>query len=188
MENSVTGKFKYMNKMIIGSVIIIIALFFGLYFYYGGCYDIKIRTEKAGGETMVYKRVTGDYKQTSAVTTEVYNYLLNDLKIETYKGAGIFYDNPQQVKKEELRSEAGCIIEPEDISKLDTTLCKYEIKQLPHRESAVTEFPYKGGISILIGLLRVYPKLEKYVKTHHLPDHPAVEIYDIPNKKIMYRR
>ncbi len=169
-------------------IVIIIALLFGLYSYYGGFYDVKVRTETVGGETMVYKKVTGDYKQTSSVTNEVYNYLLHDLGIETYKGAGIFYDNPKQVKKEELRSEAGCIIEPADIHKLDITLCKYEIKQLPRRESVVAEFPYKGGISVLIGIIRVYPKLEEYVKTHHLPEHPVVEIYDVPGEKITYRK
>lgn len=177
-----------MKKMILGISVIIIALAFGLYSYYGGFHDIKIRTETTGGETMVYKKVTGDYKQTSSVTNELYNYLLNDLRIETYKGAGIFYDNPKQVKKEELRSEAGCIIEADDIHKLDTTLCKYEIKRLPYRESAVAEFPYKGGISVLIGLIRVYPKLEKYVKAHHLPEHPVIEIYDVPGEKIIYRK
>lgn len=169
-------------------VIIIIALLFGLYSYYGGFYEIKIRTETVGGETMVYKKVKGDYKQTSSVTNEVYSYLLNDLDIETYKGAGIFYDNPKQVKKEELRSESGCIIDPADMPKLDTTRCKYEIKQLPYRVSVVTEFPYKGGISVLIGLIRVYPKLEEYVRTHHLPEHAVVEIYDVPGRKIIYRK
>lgn len=167
---------------------VIIALLFGVYSYYGGFYDIKIREETAGGERIVYKKVTGDYKQTSSVTNEIYDYLLHDLKIKTYKGIGIFYDNPRKVKKEELRSEAGCIIEPDDIDKLDTTLCKYEIKQLPRQESVVTEFPYKGGISVWIGLIRVIPKLEKQVEAHHLPERPVVEIYDIPHQKIRYRK
>lgn len=174
--------------MIVIIVIIIITLLFGLYIYYGGFYDVKIRIETVGGETVVYKKVTGDYKQTSSVTDEVYRYLLNDLRIKTYKGVGIFYDNPKNMKKEELRSEVGCIIEPEDIPKLDTTLCKYEIKTLPYSESVVTEFPFKGGMSVLIGLIRVYPKLEDYVKIHHLPEHPVVEIYDVPSKKITYRK
>lgn len=174
--------------MIFIFVSVIIALLIGIYGYYGGFYDVIIRTEIVGGEMIVCKKVTGDYKQTSSVTNEVYNYLLNDLKIQTYKGIGIFYDNPKQVKKEELRSEAGCVIEPEDVDKLDTILCKYEIKQLPCRESAVTEFPFKGGMSIWIGLIKVYPKLEKQVNVHGLPNQPVVEIYDIPNKKIKYRK
>lgn len=177
-----------MKKMIVVISLIIIALLFGLYSYYGGFYDVKVRTETVGGETIVYKKVTGDYKQTSSVTDEVYNYLLHDLRIKTYKGIGVFYDDPKQVKKEELRSEAGCIIEPEDLHQLDTTLCKYEIKTLPYRESVVTEFPFKGGMSVLIGLIRVYPKLEDYVKTHPSPKHPMVEIYDVPRGKIIYRK
>lgn len=169
-------------------ILIIIAFLFGLYSYYGGFHKIRIRTERVGGEMMVYKKVTGDYKQTSSVTNEVYNYLLHNFKIETYKGIGIFYDNPRNVKREDLRSEVGCIIESKYMDKLDTAYCKYEIKNLPYKQWIVTEFPYKGGISVWIGLSRVYPQLEKYVKLHRLPPNPVIEIYDIPNKKIIYRK
>lgn len=148
----------------------------------------KIKTEAVGGEMIVYKKVTGDYKQTSSVTTEVYEYLLNDFKIEAYKGVGIFYDNPKNVKKEDLKSEVGCIIESKDINKLTISNCKYEIKQLSYHQLSVTEFLYKGWISILIGLSRVYPKLEKYVEMHNLPNNPTIEIYDVPNEKIIYRK
>lgn len=169
-------------------ITVITAFLFGLYAYYGGFHDIKIETKIVGGEVVVYKKVTGDYKQTSSVTTEIYDYLLNNLKIETYKGIGIFYDNPKNVKKEDLKSEVGCIIEAKDVNKLNATNCKYRIKQLPYSQSSVTEFPYKGGISILIGLNRVYPKMEKYIKMHNLPQNPVTEIYDVPNKKIRYRK
>lgn len=175
-----------MKKMLYIIVLIIVALLFGS--YYGGFYNIKMRTERVGGEMIVYKMVTGGYKQTSSVTNEVYDYLFNEFKIETCKGIGIFYDNPKNVRKEDLRSGIGCIIEPEDLNKLDTTHCKYEIKQLPYSQSVVTEFPYRGVLLIFIGLSRVYPKPDKYAKMHNLPDTPVVEIYDIPNKQIIYRK
>jgi len=179
---------KNMNKMAYIIITVITALLFGLYAYYGGFHDIKIETKTVGGEVIVYKKVTGDYKQTSSVTTEIYDYLLNNLKIETYKGIGIFYDNPKNVKKEDLKSEVGCIIEAKDVNKLNATNCKYRIKQLPYNQSPVAEFPYKGGLSILIGLSRVHPKMEKYVEMHNLPQNPVTEIYDVPNKKIVYRK
>ncbi len=166
-----------------------IVLLLGLYAYYGGFHDIKIRTERTGGETVVYKKVKGDYKQTSSASNEVYDYLLDSLKIKTYKGIGIFYDNPKQVRKEELRSEVGCIVEPEDVDKLEKAGCKYEIKQLPFSQSTVVEFPYKGGLSVLVGLMKVHPELEKYAQAHHLPEQaPMVEIYDMPAKRIIYRK
>lgn len=174
--------------MVFVIVLIIIALLLGLYAYYGGFYEIEIKAETVGGETIVYKKVTGDYKQTSSVTNEVYDYLFHHLKIETYKGIGIFYDNPKNVEREELKSEVGCVIETNDVNRLEKIHCKYEIKQLLCTQSIVIEFPYKGGFSVLIGLIRVHPKLEKYVKTHNLPDTPIIEIYDIPNRKIIYRK
>lgn len=168
--------------------VLVTPLLFGLYVYYGGLYAVKVRIETTGGEVMVFKKVTGDYKQTRSVTNGVYNCLLDDLHIKTCRGIGIFYDRSGHVKKEELGSKAGCIVESGDIPKLDTILGKYEVKRLPDKESAVAEFPYKGGISVLIGLNKVYPELEEQVKTRRLPDRPAVEIYDMPHKKITYRK
>lgn len=173
-----------MTKIVLIVIFIIAALLVGLYAWYGGFRCIGVRTETAGGETVVVKKVTGDYKQTSSVTDEVYRYLLDDLHIGTRKGIGIFYDDPKQVEKAQLRSEAGCVIEPEDVPKLDAALCRYEIKRLPRRESAVAEFPFKGGISVWIGILRVYPALEKQARG----TSPVVEIYDVPGRKIIYRK
>lgn len=98
--------------MIVVITVFIMVLLFGLYSYYGGFYNVKVRTETVGGETMVYKKVTGDYKQTSSVTNEVYNYLLHDLGIETHKGVGIFYDNPKLVKRKSSGRKSAALSYP----------------------------------------------------------------------------
>lgn len=184
-----------MAYIIIGILVIAVL---GVYTYFGGCKKVEFRTETLGGETMVYKDVSGDYKQTPAVTGEVYYYLLNEHNIETYKGIGIFYDNPKKVKERAktdksatsylMRSEVGCVIEPKDTAQIAAIACKYKIKTLPVCKVLVAEFPYKGGLSTLIGMIKVYPALEKYAKQHNLEDSPITEIYDVPNKKIIYRK
>ena len=96
-------------KKVMNIVLIIIAvlavLLIAVYAYYGGFGKISFRIENQGGETIVYENVTGDYSQTPKVSDKIYYALLNEEKIETTKGIGIYYDNPKKVDKDKLRSD-----------------------------------------------------------------------------------
>lgn len=162
-------------------------------FITGGCSlglfrRISFLTSECGGEIVIYKEVKGDYKQCGPVGDEVYYSLLNEDSIETFKGFGCFYDDPQKVARDQLRSEAGCILEPHDYDKISSLKKRYRIRSLPRTKYVTTEIPFKGKLSILVGLLKVYPALEKYVAKHSLRNGPVIEIYDIPNKRLMYRK
>ena len=167
----------------------IIFVILGIYAYYGGFSKTNIKQETVGGETIVYKEVLGNYKQTMDASNEVYDYLLHDLKIETYKGIGVFYDNPREVSEDKLRSEVGCIIESKDIALLNESECKYKIKTLAVKPSITTELTFKGKLSIFIGFLKIYPAIEAYIKKHELSnDGPLIEIYDTPKQKTIYQK
>ena len=113
--------------IIIGLLIVMIGIF-------GGFYKVNIQTVNTGGEILVYENVTGSYNQASKISNKVYYELLNNFKIETTKGFGIYYDNPKNVDQNKLRSEVGCIVE------------------------------------------------------NGFEDGPIMEIYDVSNKKIIYRK
>jgi len=119
---------------------------------------------------------------------KVYYSLLNDYKIETFKGFGIYYDNPQKVEKSKLRSEIGCIIENKDLDKIKDLPSNFKIKVLPEKEYITTVFPFKGKMSIMVSLMKVYPALGKFAQKHELKGGAVMEIYDMPNKKIYYRQ
>ena len=88
---------KKMKKMktILISILILIALILIIYAYYGGFKKIEFVILEQGGETLVYENLAGDYKQSPVIMDKVYYALLNKDKIVTYKGFGIYYDNPQ---------------------------------------------------------------------------------------------
>jgi DNA gyrase inhibitor GyrI len=180
-------------KMKMLTVILIIGvitgvLLVGSYAYYGGFKTIVFTTEEQGGETVVYEEMTGDYSQTPKVSDKIYQSLLNDEKIATTKGIGIYYDDPKVVEKSKLRSDIGCIIEGVDSATVAQLAQKYRVKTLPKTRCLVTEFPYRGMMSVMIGVMRVYPAFEKYCSQNGLPENFVTEIYDVPNKKIIYRR
>lgn len=172
--------------IIIVSVLLLLTL---IYAYFGGFKKVMPEISRQGGETAVYEAITGDYKQSGAVMDRVYYSLRDTYNIETYKGFGIYYDNPKNTEKSKLRSEAGCIIEPGDVDKVNAISGNFKVKVIPEKEYLTAEFPYKGKMSVMVGLSRVYPAINKYVRKNGLPQEGAVtEIYDVPNKKIIYRK
>ncbi|ULQ58893.1 GyrI-like domain-containing protein [Brucepastera parasyntrophica] len=170
---------------IVAAILIIAAVFYG---YFGGFAKITIRTLNQGGEILVYENVTGPYSQSAKVSDRIYYDLLDNDGIETTKGFGIYYDNPKNTAQDKLRSEVGCIIENADNTVTEKLREKYQVKQLPVENCAVAEFPLRGSFSIMMGIMRVYPAIEKYMREHKYNDGPVMEIYDVPEKKIIYRK
>lgn len=178
-------KIMKVTLIILGILIILIIC---IYAYYGGFKKISLNVENQGGEIMVYENVIGDYKHTAKYTDKIYYSLLNDKKIGTTKGIGIFYDNPQKIDKDKLRSDVGCIVENSDSITIARLSEEYQVKTLEKKDYVVSKFPFKGGMSIILGIMKVYPALNKYCEENGFKDSPVTEIYDVLNKKIVYRK
>ena len=172
--------------IILGLVVVIVA---ALFIYYGGLRKVGFNIVKQGGETLVYVEQTGDYSKSADPIDKMYYSLLNEEGIETFRGFGIYYDNPQKVEKSRLRSEVGNILEDPDPAILEKLEGRYNIKTLPEKEYIVTEFPYRGKLSVMMGIMKVYPAMKRFVRENGFDeDGWVMEIYDIPGKKIVYRK
>ena len=175
--------------MVFGLLILIFVLLlsFAVYFNLFKKNDLSIDVQ--GGELLVYKSKTGDYKNSGKVMDEIYESLIKDFNITSYKGFGTYYDNPREVKKELLRYDAGCIIGKQDSSTITKLKERFEVAMCPKKRYLIAEFPYKGKVSVIIGVMKVYPSISKYLKKRELPQNGSVmEIYDIQSKKIIYRK
>ena len=176
-------------KTILIILIVLAAILLVLFVYFGGLKKIQVTISKQGGETLVYEKVLGDYRLSAGVMDKIYYSLLEDHKIETFKGFGIYYDNPRKVEKSKLRSEAGCILEDTNDAVIEKLAGKYNIKLFPAKDFMVAEFPYKGKLSVMMGIMKVYPALDRFAKENGFEeDGWVMEIYDIPGKKIIYRK
>ena len=176
-------------QIIIIVVAVLITIVVGFAAYWGAFRSIQFRIAEQGGETLIYEEMTGDYRQSGVVINRVYYSLLNDYKIETFKGFGIYFDNPQKVEASKLRSELGCIVEESDIHRLSELEGKFKIKTYPKGKTIVAEFPYKGKLSVMFGIMKVYPAMNKYDKENGFDEEGAImEIYDTPRKMIFYRK
>lgn len=161
-------------------------LFFVLIYvwFYGGFSRVKIAQKEIGPYTLCYDFHQGDYSKIGTVMDRVFDDLKKKDNLSTTLGFGLFYDKPGFVEKDELRSIGGCIL-PRGFDPVSLT-SGYSISEFPKTSAIVCEFPYKGMASVIFGVMKVYPALNKYIKENHIPDTPLLEIYDIPNKKIVY--
>jgi len=177
------------SRIILGIILTLILILVTIYAYYGGFYKINFEVRQGGGETLVYRSLKGDYSQTGKVTDEIYQILLSEYEIETFNGFGIYYDNPAEVATEELRSDVGCILPDAHADKIPMLESEFKVETAPFGDFVVAEFPYRGQLSFMVGVMKVYPAMARYVEQQGLnPNTPVMEIYDIPNKKIIYRK
>jgi len=175
---------------ILGIVLIIVAamiLISGVALARHGLFaTVTISEQNSGPHLLVYQKHIGDYKNVGAVMDDLFNDLKDNYAIETTKGFGLYYDNPREVSMDELRSIVGCIVEGLTMDDLASVSKKYGVKEFPASESVVAEFPYTGKVSIMLGIMKVYPKLSKYLEENNFVNTPIMEIYDLPNEQIQY--
>ena len=177
----------YMKILSIAAVIVVALAVAaaGFLAYMGVFTEIKASEMNVGPYTYVYERFVGPYEDSGAVFSKLYKSLLAD-GIKTGRAIGIYYDNPKKVPAKELRSDCGCIINEKDFPVLPRLLEKYQAKTLPAGKRLAAEFPYRNRLSYMIGPVKVYPVLMKYVREKGLKISSAIEIYDMPEGKIIY--
>ncbi|MFH0790042.1 MAG: hypothetical protein V2A64_00245 [Candidatus Omnitrophota bacterium] len=178
-----------MNKFIVGLIILLIVIASFL-FYQGFFYPVKLKEQLIGDYWVIYQENIGPYEKVAPVMDKVCQNLKDD-GVETKLSFGIYYDDPKKVKRENLRSEVGAILDEKYYDRIKDLESKYKIKQLQKRKCLYVEFPLKNDLSYMLGAIKVYSAMEEYCKEKsidmaNIKDSFGLEIYDRINKKIVY--
>jgi hypothetical protein len=147
---------------------------------------VPVSEREVGPFLLVYKKHIGDYREAGKVTDEVYYDLRDKYSIDTTKGFGLYYDNPKETPTDQMRSILGVIVEGRSAQELGEVSEKYGVVEFSKTKAVVAEFPFKGPMSIMVGVFKVYPKLNAYIEQRGLPQSPIFEIYDQPNQRLTY--
>ena len=76
---------------------------------------------------------------------------------------GVYFDNPNEVPKDSLRSLAGLIVSEADSVRLSAVL-GLKMLSIPPGNAAASTFETGGLVSMIIGAMKSYPKLTEYVE------------------------
>lgn len=176
-----------LGRIILFALMALIAALLVATAYYGGFKRVSFTQKPAGDYWLVFLKMKGDYAQSPIKMDSVY-YWLEAQNIKSEYGFGRYYDNPELVEPEYLRSDIGCIISKPDSATKAVILNQFNLEYYPKVEHVVCEFPFKGALSVLFGVYRVYPRLNDYIRSNNLykKDEPMMEVYDVKNAKIHY--
>ncbi|GAA6086161.1 testis-expressed protein 264-like isoform X2 [Tachysurus ichikawai] len=147
--------------------VVLLLLTCSVYVVYSGLLtEIHISTGSSPVKSMTvaYKYKQGPYKDSSLLFAESCR-VAPELPI-----VGVFYDDPKKVPGPECRCAVGSILSEGDQRPSAELQVLYEkfgfrIFTFPEVTHVVSSrFPYRTRLSILLGVYRVYPQLDRYIK------------------------
>ena len=174
-----------MKKTLIGVFTLLMFLF--IFLVYSGLFTkISVREMELGPYDLVYEDHIGSYNESGKIFRRIHDALGKDFGIQSERSFGIYHDNPRSVPVEKLRSELGFILDEKDAGRMDDLKAKFAVKKLERKKYAAVLFPYRNTVSIFIGIMRVYPRLSKYMKDKGYAVGYGFEIYDRSRKQSTY--
>lgn len=169
------------------SVAVAAAAVFAALFNAGIFAKTIVSEQVIGPYTLVFLEHKGAYEGALKAKRKIYNTLLAEFNIRPARGFVIYYDDPEKVKKDDLRSDVGYIIDDEsDRQKLELVKSKFLVKELNPKKSITCTLPFNNGLSAMIGGIKAYPAMSKYAESISYPVEYSMEIYDMPGKKITF--
>ncbi len=155
-------------------VFILVAMIsFGLFLanYLGAFKGVEIFEGEQGPYTMLYIDHVGPYHKISKEIEKVEKFL-SAQGTPCKQSYGEYLDDPKTMEEVRLRSKAGCIVQnvPANLPE------GFKTEEVPLRKYVVASFTGSPGI----GPMKVYPKVEEYMKEKgHTAAGPVIEIYEI---------
>jgi hypothetical protein len=152
-----------------------------------GFFASVIVTEKEmGGYQLAGLEITGEYSKVGCTMMKA-DSELKAMKIICTKGFGVYYDNPQVTPKEKCRSFVGDVLEKADSAQIALIKSKgLRVDSVSIKQSVVVELPIKNDMSYMIGAMKAYPALGKYISERKYSVTLSMELYDMPAKKAYY--
>jgi hypothetical protein len=128
--------------------------------------------------------VGGDEDALAGESTQLKLHICRIFSLQRDQFAGVYKDDPGKVAPEECRALAGVVLDEESAKASGLPSMTY-----PAQQTLQTTFPYLGFLSILLGVSKVYPALDR-----HCEGDPAcegsygecLEIYDRPAKSVTF--
>lgn len=165
------------RAMFLGTVGIVVACLLYVAYYTGYFKEVRIETGKAGPFLVLAKEHFGPYHEVVPKIEAVETWVKGKAA-DCTRSFGQYFDDPQTTESARLKSRGGCIM----VAKIEVIPDDFKYDEIPEQNYVKAIFEGAPGI----GPMKVYPKVEKYVREHGLKPKPGVlEIYVIHGQTAM---
>ncbi len=165
-------------------VAMIVTFAIAVYVHLGAYKVPKVGMKMAPAMTLLYTTHVGPYNEVAPLMDKVQQWA-TEHNLTCEKTFGEYLDNPETTDQRRLQSRVGCVVDsrfaPKDLDKIVAT-GPYKIeKRLPGRYLWAS---FDGSPSI--GPFKVYPRMRKYARVHHLKTAVAsLEVYTVQGSQSM---
>lgn len=144
----------------------------GYVVYYTGFYkEVRIEVGEAGPFLILTQDHYGPYHLIVPKIEAVEKWVKAQGK-DCSRSLGQYFDHPDEVEQERLRSRGGCIVD----ARIDQTPVDMKYDEIPRQKYVIAVFEGAPGV----GPLRVYPKVAEFIETKNLQGLPGViEVYTV---------
>ncbi len=164
----------------------LIALGFFMLWYVGVFDKIELEKREVSPYIVAGYNFKGSYQQIGPIMGEV-DSLLRGAGVNSNKGFGIFFNDPNTTPEAKLESFVGNVIEGEDINKIDLIRSLgLQVDTVPSGMAWVASLGIRSQISYMVGPIRAYPMLEEAVSEANEEVSLVYEIYDLEKNLIHY--
>lgn len=166
-----------MRHFLIFGLFLVLGFFGFMFFHLGALKPVEITQSVAGPFYLIAKSHVGPYHKT-VQAIEVVEAWAQKEKIECRLSFGQYLDDPKTMEEERLKSRGGCLyLNKPDVAALPKD---FENIELPAQDYVVAHFSGSPGI----GPMKVYPKVDEYLKQQGLQmAGPVIEVYEILDRE-----
>jgi hypothetical protein len=147
--------------------------------------NAKVSEQLMGPYYMVYADYSGPYGGARTTMDSLKNILEKKEGIRTTDKFILYENNPRNYDGKALKAAAGIILHDADTLRVNELRGKYKLRILPRQHFVFARIPFRSGISLFAGRVKIYPAIITYKKEHQLMDAPFIEIYT-NYKKVYY--
>jgi hypothetical protein len=159
-------------------LIVLFALVLLIFFYLisqGLLQTVVIEQRAMPGYRVAGIRHVGPYEKIGDAFNQIHK--IADEQGIPVKMIGVYFDNPNEVAEDSLRSIAGVIVSDVDSAKL-SAISNLTFISIPAGSAAVSDFETGGMVSMIIGAMKSYPKLTEYVTEKGIAEQVAF-VYEL---------
>ncbi len=147
--------------------------------------DLKIKEQELSGYTVAYVSFSGSMLAYHRHVDKVEN----ELESKNIKGIwemSIYYNLYTDKRSGNKTNDAGIVVDPQDIAKLDKDSSVYKIMTISAGKKMVINFPYKWAFSCMVGHIRWTKAMHEYLKLHNNEYATVIELYNTQDNIIYY--
>ncbi|MCB1170397.1 MAG: hypothetical protein KDK25_08690 [Leptospiraceae bacterium] len=156
---------------IVGLAILLVAG----YGYMGGFRTVEVEEASFGPHTIIFATHRGPYENLEGSWKE-FQAQWKAAGLKKCNSISVYLDAPD-TPPDELRTILGCTVDELAEEERNALSARFPVFHIPAMDSIRSEFPFRNGLSFMVGAMKVYPEFQRVMEERQFQPAVAFEVY-----------